>query len=394
VEVFLVERLLFQFANARNKVLMEGAGAVLDGVLGWIEDRGFVLDGSGWLGGLLRRYQGFGDHLAGGMDVSDLVSFWSDDFRLPVELLIERRRWLLGMRVKLGYWLIRGRRDGVDRAAGNVLVSFDSGLFFYWSFDHRRALAELAGSDGVDPVRSRSFGGLVLDGSYWLLVDRLRGSGDLGKQGLGYFLRHRNDAGTINLVDYFSARLLRLGGVAELLPWFGAAMAREGLAGKGCSAVPAFRDSVAGYLGEDDGCVNWLCGSRYRRLFTALAIFRERLAGEHDRLERRAVGGRGVVDAIKRSLGSEATRNPGRALVAVAVASTAAAVFAVATATVVASATITAVAGSVVLLRAGCGVSVGNGSGRIRNRLFGCSVDIVGVVLNVGRSVVRSGLRL
>ncbi len=218
VEVFIVERLCFQFANARSKDL----SAVLNGVLDWIEDCGLMLNRSGWLGGLLRRDRRFRDHLAGSVDVCELVSFGSS-FRLPVELLelcrnglLDRRLWLRYM--KLGYRLIRSGRDGVNRAAGNVFVRLDGDgfrLLFCRSLDHRRALAKLTGRDGIDAVGSRGLNGLVLDGNCGLLVDRLDGWSD---QCFGYFFRNRKDADAIGFVDYFGARLLRFGTVAELLP--------------------------------------------------------------------------------------------------------------------------------------------------------------------------------
>ena len=106
----------------------------------------------------------------------------------------------------------------MDRAAGNVFVRLDSGgfrLLFYRSLDHGRALAKLAGRYGIDAVGSRGLNRLILDRNCRLFADRLGGWCD---QGLGYFLRNREDADAVGLMNYFGARLLRLGSVAELLP--------------------------------------------------------------------------------------------------------------------------------------------------------------------------------
>jgi hypothetical protein len=184
-------------------------------------------------------------------------------------------------------------------------------------------------------------------------------------------------------------------------------MTREGFAGKHRPTVPAFRDGIACYLGDDDDCVNRLrrCG-RGRGLFATFAIFGKGLAGEHDGFGCGAIEYRGLVvcgsllNAIERGLGSEATRNSGRTLIAIASTAAAVSVSAVATVAVVASVTVAVVASATVsaitaaaILRNGCGIGIGDGSGCARDGRFGCSVDIVGVVLAVGRSVVRSELR-
>jgi hypothetical protein len=59
--------------------------------------------------------------------------------------------------------------------------------------------------------------------------------------------------------------------------------AGEGLAGEGCAAVPAFGEGIeVGGRGEGDGCGWGGCG-RWR-LVAALAVLRERLAGQDDGL--------------------------------------------------------------------------------------------------------------
>jgi hypothetical protein len=153
-EVLFVKRLLFELALAGYKVLMEGVCTVFDNVLGWVQDRCLVLDGSGRFNGLLRRHRHFGDHLTGGVNVSELVSFRSG-FSLPVKLLIYRRRWLLRLRyMKLGHRLFRSRCDGMDRTAGNVLVDFGSNhrLLFCWIFNNRRALTKFAWRNRIKAV--------------------------------------------------------------------------------------------------------------------------------------------------------------------------------------------------------------------------------------------------
>ena len=126
--------------------------------------------------------------------------------------------------------------------------------------------------------------------------------------------------------------------------------------------------------------INWLgrcgCGGCGCGLFAALAILGKRLAGEHDGLRCGAIEccsltvGWGFFYAIERGFGSEATRNPGGALIPVA--ATAAAVSAVSTITVVACPAVTAV-----ILRNRRGIGIGDWCGRVRDRLFGCTVDIV-----------------
>jgi hypothetical protein len=393
VEVFFVERFLFQLTDTRSKDL----SAILKSVLDWVQDRGLVLNGIGWLGGLLRRYRDFRDHFAGGVDVREVVRLRSC-LGLPVKLLELGCGGLFDHRlrlrnVELGYCFFRCRRDGVNGAGGHVLGRLDSNLLrlFFRSLDYRCALAKLAGRDRIDAIGGGGFNGLVLDG---FLGDRLNGWCD---ECLGYFIGYREDADAIGLVDHFGAGLLWLRIVAELLPWFGTTMTREGFAGKHRAAVPAFGDGIARYLGNDDIRIyrfGWCgCGCRGCGLFSALAVLRKRLAGKHDGLRCGAIEccgfsvGWGFFYAIERSFGSEATRNPGGTLIAVA--TTAAAISTVAVVTSTVSAITTAV-----ILRNGCGVGIGDGSGRIRNWLFGCSVDLVGIALAVNRCVVRSKLRL
>jgi hypothetical protein len=57
--------------------------------------------------------------------------------------------------MKLCNRLIRSGCDGVDGAGGYVLVGLGYWfrLLFYGSLDYRRALAELAGRNGIDAVR-------------------------------------------------------------------------------------------------------------------------------------------------------------------------------------------------------------------------------------------------
>jgi hypothetical protein len=218
--------------------------------------------------------------------------------------------------------------------------------------------------------------------------------GELRVQGFHYFgllLRSYDDADSVRVLNYLGAGR---GGVAELLTRLGTAMTREALTRQSGSAIPAFGNSVACDLRDDDVHVGGLDCLRHGRLFSTLAVLRKRLAGQHDRLAGWSAGlggfvvGRGALYAVEGGSGGEAARNA-RGLLTVA--TTSSAISAVATATTVASVSPVSTlltASAVVLPGAGGGIGRGNRGSLAGDGAVGCSIDIEEVILRIaGRKV-------
>src|SRR5205807_2421907 len=134
-------------------------------------------EGRGW---------SFGSKISSGMERGYVVSGVSRDgwswgrlhrgWRgLPVKSFESRACVLLGwLGVELGFGLVGAGGDALAVSFGKVFGRVSCGSFCFWRFQHRSALAELAGSGRIDAVGR--------GGVRWLVLDRERWSGGLGLQ--------------------------------------------------------------------------------------------------------------------------------------------------------------------------------------------------------------------
>jgi hypothetical protein len=250
------------------------------------------------------------------------------------------------------------------------------------------AVPKLTGSRRVYAVRRGGFDRLVLrveDGRRLLMPSVLKilglllGFGHVVSLGLACerLCLLRGSFISISCLEVCTVRC------ARLMRNLGAVVTRERLARKNRSAVPAFGNSVAGYLGDDDRFRRlWsCCGSG---LIATLAVLREGLARKNDRLWgwavelRRLVVGGSVVYTVESGLWREATGNA-TLVAAPSTATTISVTVAVIAATAIATPVTTIAAAGVLLPGFGRAVGVGDWSGFVGDRTSGGSIDLEGV---------------